>query len=136
LDHIVGFGGQVGAARANGEVFASMNDNGIGIGIAVLNGDDECLAIWRQQAGDRLCIHFGFTLGVDVRGNWQPRLDGGVLTIESPWGRIQTRLRLMGRHNAMNALAAATACLALGIEPEAIAGGLAKLLPVAGRLKA
>ncbi|MDI1276959.1 UDP-N-acetylmuramoyl-tripeptide--D-alanyl-D-alanine ligase [Methylobacter sp.] len=131
LDHIVGFGGQVGAARANGEVFASMNDNGI----AVLNGDDECLAIWRQQAGARLCMHFGFTLGADVLGNWQPSFDGGVLTIESPWGRIQTRLHLMGRHNAMNALAAAAACLALDIEPEAITEGLAKLHPVAGRLK-
>jgi UDP-N-acetylmuramoyl-tripeptide--D-alanyl-D-alanine ligase len=108
-----------------------MNGNGI----AVLNGDDECLAIWRQQAGDRLCIHFGFKSGADVRGNWQPRLDGGDLTIESPWGRIQIRLHLMGSHNALNALAAAAACLALDIEPEAIAAGLASVQPVAGRLQ-
>jgi UDP-N-acetylmuramoyl-tripeptide--D-alanyl-D-alanine ligase len=131
LDHLAGFGGCEGAARANGEVFSAMNDNGI----AVLNGDDECLAIWRQQANDRLCIHFGFKSGADVRGNWQPRLDGGDLTIESPWGRIQTRLHLMGSHNALNALAAAAACLALDIEPEKIATGLASLQPVAGRLQ-
>ena len=131
LDHLAGFGGREGAAHANGEVFSSMDSNGI----AVLNGDDECLAIWRQQAGDRLCLHFGFKSGVDVRGNWQPRFDGGDLTIESPWGRIQTRLRLMGRHNALNALAAAAACLVLDIEPEAIAEGLAFVHPVAGRLQ-
>jgi len=131
LDHLAGFGGREGAARANGEVFSAMNSNGI----AVLNGDDECLPIWRQQAGDRLCLHFGFKSGTDVRGNWQPRFDGGDLTIESPWGRIQTRLQLMGRHNALNALAAAAACLVLDIEQEAIAAGLAAVRPVAGRLQ-
>lgn len=131
LDHLAGFGGIDGTARANGEVFAAMNGNGI----AVLNGDDKCLAIWRQQASDRLCIHFGFRSGADVRGNWQPLLDGGDLTIESLWGRIQTRLRLMGRHNALNALAAAATCLALDIEPDAIAAGLASVQPVAGRLQ-
>ena len=131
LDHLAGFGGCEGAARANGEVFSVMAGNGI----AVLNGDDKCLEIWRKQAGDRLCIHFGFTSGVDVRGNWQPRFDGGDMTIESLWGRIQTRLNLMGRHNASNALAAAAVCLALDIEPAAIAEGLASVQPVAGRLQ-
>ena len=131
LDHLAGFGGCEGAARANGEVFSVMAGNGI----AVLNGDDECLPIWRQQAGERLCIHFGFKSGADVLGNWQPRFDGGDLIIESLWGRIQTRLRLMGRHNALNALAAAAACLVLDIEPETIAAGLAAVRPVAGRLQ-
>jgi UDP-N-acetylmuramoyl-tripeptide--D-alanyl-D-alanine ligase len=131
LDHLAGFGGREGAASANGEVFSAMAGNGI----AVLNGDDECLAIWRQQAGDRPRLRFGFNPDVEVRGNWQPRLDGGDLTIESPWGRIQTPLHLMGSHNALNALAAAAACLALDVEPEKIAAGLASVQPVAGRLQ-
>ncbi|MDP3331220.1 MAG: UDP-N-acetylmuramoyl-tripeptide--D-alanyl-D-alanine ligase [Methylococcaceae bacterium] len=131
IDHLAGFGGCEGAARANGEVFSAMAGNSI----AVLNGDDKSLSIWRQQADDRLCIHFGFKSGVDVRGNWQPRFDGGDLTIESLWGRIQSRLHLMGSHNALNALAAAAACLALDIEPDAIAAGLESVRPVAGRLQ-
>lgn len=131
LDHLAGFGGCEGAARANSEVFSAMAGNGI----AVLNGDDEYLEIWRKQAGNRLCIHFGFKSGVDVRGNWQPQFDGGDLTIESLWGRIKIRLRLMGSHNALNAMAAAAACLALDIEPDAIAAGLESMLPVAGRLQ-
>ncbi len=131
LDHIAGFGGIEGAARANGEVFSAMNGNGI----TVLNGDDECLAIWRQQAGGRPCLRFGFNPDVEVRGSWQPRFDGGDLTIESPWGRIQTRLHLMGSHNALNALAAAAACLALDIEADAVAAGLESVQPVAGRLQ-
>ncbi|MFZ4702555.1 MAG: glutamate ligase domain-containing protein [Candidatus Methylumidiphilus sp.] len=57
------------------------------------------------------------------------------MTIESPWGRIETSLRLRGRHNALNALAAAAACLALGIEPPSIAEGLTAMSPVAGSLE-
>lgn len=131
LDHLAGFGGCEGAARANGEVFSAMTGNGI----AVLNGDDECLEIWRKRTNDRLCIHFGFKSGVDVRGNWKPRLDGGDLTIESLWGRIKIRLHLMGSHNALNALAATAVCLVLDIEPDAIAAGLESVRPVAGRLQ-
>jgi UDP-N-acetylmuramoyl-tripeptide--D-alanyl-D-alanine ligase len=131
LDHIAGFGGIEGAARANGEVFSAMKGNSI----AVLNGDDECLAIWRHQAGQRTQLRFGFNSDVEVLGNWQPGLVGGDLTIESSWGKIQTRLHLMGSHNAVNALAAAAACLALDIEPDLISVGLAAARPVAGRLQ-
>lgn len=131
LDHIAGFGGIDGAARANGEVFSTMLDNGI----AVLNGDDDCLAIWRQQAADRPCLSFGFNSGVDVRGRWRSGPEGNQLTIDSPWGRIETRLYLLGKHNALNALAAAAVCLSLGVEPGMIEAGLQTARPVVGRLQ-
>lgn len=131
LDHIAGFGGVEGAARANGEVFSAMDNNGI----AILNGDDECLPIWQQQAETRTQIRFGFKPQADVLGDWQPQLDGCLLSIDSPWGRIDTRLNLMGQHNALNALAAATVCLTLGVDKERIAAGLAAMRPVGGRLQ-
>lgn len=131
LDHIAGFGGVEGAARANGEVFATMDDNGI----AIVNGDDPCLSIWRDQLSKRSCFQFGLNPGVDVRGRWQARGYGSELTIDSPWGQIQCRLNLMGRHNALNALAAAASCMPLGVTLDTIASGLASLNPINGRLK-
>lgn len=131
LDHVAGFGGIEGAARANGEVFSAMPGNGM----AVLNGDDDCLAIWHQQAADRRCLSFGFNPGVDVRGHWLFGSDGNQLTIDSPWGRIETRLYLMGKHNALNALAAAAVCLSQGVEPGMIEAGLGTARPVVGRLQ-
>ena len=131
LDHLAGFGGRAGAALANGEVFSAMASNGI----AILNGDDECLPIWCLKAGARPCLRFGFKPGVEVQGNWQPQFDGGTLTIESPWNRIKTHLNLIGSHNALNALAATSACLILGIEPDVVAAGLAAARPVTGRLQ-
>lgn len=131
LDHIAGFGGVEGAARANGEIFATM----VGNGIAIINGDDQCQPIWRSQLGSRSFIQFGFNPGVDVRGQWHPKINGGELTIDSPWGQIQCHLNLMGPHNALNSLAAASTCLFMGVELETIATGLASVNPIDGRLK-
>lgn len=131
LDHIAGFGGAEGAARANGEVFSAMNSHGI----AVLNGDDSCLSIWQQQAANLNCLSFGFNSAVDVRGSWLPGMDGNQLHIDSPWGRIESRFYLMGKHNALNALAAAAVCLSQGIEPRMIEAALKSARPVSGRLQ-
>lgn len=131
LDHVAGFGGIEGAARANGEVFSVMSSNGT----IVLNGDDDCLTIWQQQTADQRCLSFGFNPGVDVRGHWRSGPEGNQLTIDSPWGRMETCLYLMGKHNAMNALAAAAVCLSLGVEPGRIEAGLRTAGPVAGRLQ-
>jgi UDP-N-acetylmuramoyl-tripeptide--D-alanyl-D-alanine ligase len=135
LDHIAGFGGVEGAARANGEIFATMDDNGI----AIINGDDPCQSIWRSQLGKLPYLQFGFNpvlIGADVLGHWHPKINGGELTIDSPWGQIQCHLNLMGRHNALNALAAASTCLMMGVGLDTIASGLAAVNPINGRLKA
>lgn len=44
-------------------------------------------------------------------------------------------MRLRGRHNVENAMAAAAACLALGVEPRAVRAGLASFRGVAHRLE-
>jgi UDP-N-acetylmuramoyl-tripeptide--D-alanyl-D-alanine ligase len=51
-----------------------------------------------------------------------------VLT--GPLGNLRTQLNLLGRHNVANALAAAAAAYALGIEAEAVVAGLESLQPV------
>jgi UDP-N-acetylmuramoyl-tripeptide--D-alanyl-D-alanine ligase len=65
LDYIEGFGGVEGPARANGEIYATMDDNGI----AIINGDDPCHPIWRSQLGKRSYLKFGLNPGADVRGH-------------------------------------------------------------------
>jgi UDP-N-acetylmuramate--alanine ligase len=58
------------------------------------------------------------------------RLDGGGLA--EP---LIARLRLAGRHNACNALGVAGAALALGVQPDAVAAGLASFAGVGRRLE-
>lgn len=55
--------------------------------------------------------------------------DGSRIEIGGPWGVLCVRLALPGMHNAMNALAAATAAHALGASADAIREGLAAVRP-------
>ncbi|MCS6811892.1 MAG: UDP-N-acetylmuramoyl-tripeptide--D-alanyl-D-alanine ligase [Tepidimonas sp.] len=104
-------------------------------GTAVLPADDAYTALWRQHAAARRVLTFG-AQQADVRvlaAQW----DGAAwaLTLATPAGALHTRLRIAGRHHVRNALAAAACALAAGVQPTAIAQGLAAFEPVAGRCR-
>ena len=58
---------------------------------------------------------------------------GTTLTVRTPAGRFETRLRLAGRFNAANALAAASIGIGLGVEPERVGAALERVARVPGR---
>ena len=118
------------AARANGEVFASMSDSAV----AVLNADDACIEIWRALNANRRVVTFALEHDADVRGTWHSLGFGSDLEIATPDGAVSTRLQLAGVHNARNALAAAAAAWAAGVPLQTIAAGLGDVAPVKGRL--
>ncbi len=61
---------------------------------------------------------------------------GSRFAVRSPWGDADIALRLPGRHNVSNALAALAAAGALGIPPARAAQALAAMVAVPGRLEA
>ena len=71
------------------------------------------------------------TYGLDDAADLMLGADGSSFT----WRGVPMRLALPGRFNVANALAAATAAAELGIEPEAVAAGLAQAGVVAGRFE-
>jgi UDP-N-acetylmuramoyl-tripeptide--D-alanyl-D-alanine ligase len=56
--------------------------------------------------------------------------------VRTPLGGFATRLRIAGRHNVINALAATACALAAGVSLDTIAAGLDAFEPVKGRSKA
>jgi UDP-N-acetylmuramoyl-L-alanyl-D-glutamate--2,6-diaminopimelate ligase len=60
---------------------------------------------------------------------------GTRFMMHTPWGATDAHLRLLGRFNVSNALAAVAACGALGIPPARSAAVLAGMGPVPGRLE-
>jgi UDP-N-acetylmuramoyl-tripeptide--D-alanyl-D-alanine ligase len=56
-------------------------------------------------------------------------------TLVTPAGRVPVELRMGGKHNIMNALAAAAAATAAGAKLDHIAAGLGTVRAVAGRLQ-
>ena len=136
--HLEGFGSREGIARGKGEIISSLGDSGI----AILNADDRFFGFWRELAGSHKVVSFGFSSEADVRGfadsvsvAWQGDCFQTCFSFEYQGGRHEATLNLAGRHNVANALAAAAACLALGVDFHQIKQGLSCLAPVSGRIQ-
>lgn len=81
-------------------------------------------------------VSFGFEEGADVRGlDPVSGADGSRMRVQSPWGNADLSLKLIGRFNLSNALAAFAAAAALGIPAEVIVKALADMPYVPGRLE-
>ncbi|HEX9801968.1 MAG TPA: UDP-N-acetylmuramoyl-tripeptide--D-alanyl-D-alanine ligase, partial [Gammaproteobacteria bacterium] len=128
--HLEGFGDVEGVARAKGEIFAGLSEEGV----AVLNADDDFAALWQQLSGSHRTLRFGLTRSADVGARGLGDVHGSELEVLTPLGGFHLDLPLPGRHNIMNALAAVCAALALNIEFEDIVAGLESLAAVKGRL--
>ena len=127
--HLEGFGDLPGVARAKGEVFTRLDDDGI----AIINADDDFAALWSELAGQRQIMSFGLEQPAAVRAHWEGGIDASRVQLFTPQGETAFRLSLPGRHNVMNALAASAAALAAGVGLDEISAGMESLAAVAGR---
>ena len=124
--HLRGFGSEEGVALAKGELYASLPE----AGCAVMNADEPWLPRWRELNTAGRLLTFGVSAHADVR-----LVDeNGESRLETPVGPIELRLALPGRHNRINAAAAAAVAIELGVDSAAIRTGLAAVKPVPGRL--
>ena len=106
-------------------------------GTAIVNADDEFAGYWIDRAGGRRVITFGSDPKADVYADIdgaRTAAFGQSLRLRAPDGKADVTWRGPGRHNAMNALAAAAAATAAGVPISSIARGLRAFVPVAGRL--
>lgn len=129
--HLEGFGSREGVARAKGELFAALSPQGV----AVINADDAYYGLWQQLAARSQRISFGLDAAADVQAmHLQPSAEGTRFTLRTPQGRADLLLPLPGRHNVLNALAAAGCGVALGMDVADIAQGLHNTEAAQGRL--
>lgn len=130
--HLEGFGSLAGVAKAKGEIFAGLPENGI----AILNADNNDWLNWQEIIGARKTWRFSpNATGSDFTAtNVHITVHGTEFTIKTPIGDVDVTLPLPGRHNIANALAATSLALAVGASLEAVKAGLADLKAVPGRL--
>ncbi|MCP4604050.1 MAG: UDP-N-acetylmuramoyl-tripeptide--D-alanyl-D-alanine ligase [Proteobacteria bacterium] len=128
--HLEKLGDLEGVAKAKGELFLGMREEAT----AVVNLDDHRIAALPIRAGKR--ISFGTSNGALVKliQRSPSGMRGQDLVFDIQGRRMEGSLPLIGSHNAMNALAAAAAALAVGLGPDEIAKGLAAATPEPGRL--
>src|SRR5262249_13179973 len=98
------------------------------------NADDPRVGGMRRDTAATV-LTFGRARDADVRLAEEAVEDarGLAFSFETRGVRQAVSIAFAGRHNVGNALAAATAGIALGLGPDEIARGLAAARPVAGR---
>lgn len=115
-DHLETFGTIETTFQTNSELVEGLPEDGK----AVINLDDPWLAALETRLGSR-----AITYGTNAR--CRVRIEDGHLTVDRR--RIELKLKSYGAYSRYNAAAAAAAALALGIEADVIAAGLAAHTP-------
>ncbi|MDR3393604.1 MAG: UDP-N-acetylmuramoyl-tripeptide--D-alanyl-D-alanine ligase [Parasulfuritortus sp.] len=128
--HLEGLGSVEAVARAKGEIYAGLQDDGV----ALVNADDPQAAVWRGLAGGRRIVEFGLAQG-EVRVDYRLHDFSSELTLHMPTGDVALTLNVPGLHNVRNALAAAAMAHVAGVSPGHIAQGLTSYAGVKGRLQ-
>ncbi len=132
--HLEGFGDLDGVARAKGEIWESLSEDGT----AVLNIDDAYGSQWMEKLKSRHFVSIS-ALGkanADYKVN-DLQFDDAMhssFNLITPQGATEIKLPLPGQHNIANAIAAAALSMQAGADLKAVKQGLESMRSVTGRM--
>ncbi|MGD9537211.1 MAG: UDP-N-acetylmuramoylalanyl-D-glutamyl-2,6-diaminopimelate--D-alanyl-D-alanine ligase [Alphaproteobacteria bacterium] len=131
--HLAFFDSIEAIADAKAEIFEGLEPGGA----ALINRDDPSyrrLAAAARRAAASSLMSFGAHEDADARLlSWQADDEGGTVEADIAGQRLRYRLRLAGRHWALNSVAALLAVRAAGADAARGAAALAGLAPLKGR---
>ena len=129
--HLERMGSLLGVADTKGAIYDALPSGGV----AVINADDAFAPYFAERAHGRRLIRFGLEATADISARaLVADGDGTQFTLVTPEGECEIALALPGRHNVLNALAAASLALGVGASLATIREGLEAARSVAGRL--
>lgn len=130
--HLEGFKTLEGVARAKGEIYQGLSQDGC----AVLNLDDKFANFWDDILLNKKVLSFSLNKTADITANEVcfDALGRGGFVLRLPTGSVKIQLQVPGIHNVYNALAAASCAQAVGIDPKTIEAGLNNFQGVKGRM--
>ena len=127
--HLETLHGLDGVSRAKGELFAGLQG-----GMAIINLDDERVARLPIANGVGK-LTYGEAKAAQVRAEQiTVAADSVCFELVCAAGRVPVSLKVPGRHNVANALAAAAAALVMEVPLTTIAAGLNSFVPISGRM--
>lgn len=130
--HLKGLGSLEGVAVEKGSIFAGLSPSGF----AIASIDNPWLPRWQKTSPCEQWLLFGFderadVMALDVRLHGK----GADFILATPLGEAPVSMRMLGKHNVENALAAATVAVSFGVAPGLIARGLNAVPAEPGRLR-
>jgi UDP-N-acetylmuramoyl-tripeptide--D-alanyl-D-alanine ligase len=129
-EHLEFFGSMENVIRAEGEVVAALQPDGI----AILNHDDKQVRKMRKRTRATV-VYYGHEQGVTVRARHVAGdpLTGLDFTLVSGKSHNRVRLNIPGEHAVTTALAAAAVALSCGLNLQTVAAGLGEIRPAKRR---
>lgn len=129
--HIERMGSLLGIADTKAAIYDALPADGV----AAINADDAFAPYFAERAHGHRLVRFALDASADVTArDIALAVDGSRFVLVTPEGEAAISLAMPGRHNVLNALAAASMALGAGIALPVIADGLNAAQPVAGRL--
>lgn len=131
--HLEGLGSVAAVAKAKGEIFEGLADDGV----ALINADDDYADLWRELAGNYQQLAFGLQNQQGFTASYKALEQNTFIQISGPQFDLELTLSapaIKAKHNVANALAAVVAAHAAGASKADIATGLTKFSPAKGRL--
>jgi UDP-N-acetylmuramoyl-tripeptide--D-alanyl-D-alanine ligase len=129
--HLERLGSLTGVAEAKAGIYRGLRPEGI----AIINADDAYADYFRTQAGVHPCVDFAIDAAAAFRAEALVISQVSRFRLCTPAGSCAIELPLPGRHNVMNALAAAALAQSVGASLNDIAEALATVEAVSGRLR-
>ena len=124
-DHLDRYAGMAEYAAAKARVFQ-------GEGVLVLNREDAFYTSQVAGLGGRKCVNFG--VNKPMRGDDYGLVDGWIARGEEKLIALSA-MKLVGSHNAANAMATLSLCEAVGVEPARLLPALAAFSGLAHRVE-
>jgi UDP-N-acetylmuramoyl-tripeptide--D-alanyl-D-alanine ligase len=130
--HLEGFGSLMGVAKAKGEIFDGLKDDGV----AIVNCDSEFSQYWLDKLKGRTVKCFSSTEKLDI---WAENISldenaRASFLLCTQEQKVPVTLALPGKHNVSNALIAAALTSEFDVSLEEIATALATMGDVKGRV--
>ena len=124
-------------AAEHASVLGALSDDGC----AVVNADDDFAVFWREVVARRnadgaslVVRDFGLRAPAAISARCETQAWGSSIEVTTPEGAATFELKVPGRHNVSNALAAIAAATAAGARLGAAATALTAFRPISGRL--
>lgn len=136
--HLEGFGSLENIAKAKAEIYNGLTERGV----AVVNMDDVFSPFWKKYCAETCSDNrvIGFSMHDDSAQVYAKLIAGNhyliVSKIKEEVEQAELTLKVPGAHNVMNALAAITATLSVGIPLQAVVSSLSSFENIQGRLTA
>lgn len=132
--HIEGFGSIENIASGKFEIFEGLSEDGT----AIINLDNAWTSGWLENVSRQfrvVCYSMMENADADVRAvHIRTGDDGMHFTLSAYGNEANVHLHFLGAHNVGNAVAAASCCLAAGMDFARVIAGLTNARPYSGRL--